>query len=112
MITVNLSLAQEGNSDGYYIPYGGDTVFTKIKMLNSQVAKKIGYINHKGRNKKFNADEVTEYGMKGFSSYASIAPFEKAPKVRFFAEIVVDGQARLLYYAFKKKCFLKRYGSA
>lgn len=103
--------AQEGYANGYYITYGFDTVFTKIKVLNSKVGKKIGYLNLKGKKKRFNADEVSEYGIQRLSSYASIAPFPKAPKVRFFAEIVVDGEARLLYYGFKKKYFLKRRGS-
>ena len=107
-----LSQAQDGYSNGYYITYGQDTTFTKIKVFNSQVGKKIGYVNHKGKRKKFNADEISEYSIEGLSSYATIAPFRKAPKVRFFAEIVVDGKARLLFYAFKKKYFLKRQGSA
>jgi len=104
-------VAQDGYADGYYIPYGGDSIFTQIKVLNSKVSKKIGYINQKGKKKRFNADEVIEYGFTGLSSYASIAPISKAPKVRFFAEIVEDGQVRLMYYAFKKKYFIQKKGS-
>jgi len=105
-------IAQEDYADGYYITYGRDTIHAKIKVLNSKVGKKIGYLNPKGKKRKFSASEVQAYQIKGFAGYASIAPYPKAPKVRFFAEIVVDGQARLLYYAFKKKYFLKRRGSA
>lgn len=104
-------IAQDDYTEGYYITYGSDSVFTKIKVINSPAAKKIGYINKKGKKKKFSASEVTEYGLNDLSSYAAIAPLPKAPKVRFFAEIVVDGQARLLYYSFKKNYFIKRRGS-
>ncbi len=111
LVTANVSLAQEGYAEGYYIPYGGDMVFAPIKLLNSSGGKKIGYINQKGRKKKFTADEVSEYGLKGLSSYASVVPVSEKAKARFFAEIVVDGQIRLMYYAFKKKYFLIRKGS-
>lgn len=102
------SIAQDGYAHGYYITFGFDTVQTKIKVVNSILGKKIGYLNAKGKTKKFNADEVTEYGINGLSSFVSIAPIPKAPKVRYFAEVVVDGQARLLYYKLKKKYYIKR----
>jgi hypothetical protein len=106
------SQAQEDYASGYYITYSGDTIHTQIKVLNSKAGKKIGYLNAKGRKRKFSGSDVKEYHIKGFASYASIAPFPKAPKVRFFADIVVDGQARLLYYGFKKKYYLTRIGNS
>ena len=106
------SYAQEDYARGYYITYGGDTIHTKIKVLNSKAGKKIGYLNAKGKKRKFSGSEVKEYHIKGFAGYASIAPFPKAPKVRFFADIVVEGQARLLYYGFKKKYYLTRRGNS
>jgi len=105
------SNAQEDYADGYYITYGGDTIHAKIKVLNSKAGKKIGYLNPKGRKRKFSASQVKEYQIKGFAGYASIAPYPKAPKVRFFADIAVEGQARLLYYGFKKKYYLNRKGT-
>ncbi len=111
LVTANVSIAQEGYADGYYIPYGGDKAFAPIKLLNSSGGRKIGYLNHKGRKKKFTADEVSEYGIKGLSSYASVVPVSEKTKPRFFAEIVVDGQVRLMYYAFKKQYYIRRKGS-
>ena len=110
-IVGTLCIAQDQYADGYYITYGGDTIYAKIKVLNSRVGKKIDYLNPKGRKRKFSASEVQEYQIKGFAGYASIAPFPKAPKVRFFADIAVEGQVRLLYYGFKKKYYLMRKGT-
>lgn len=104
-------IAQEEYADGYYITYGGDTIHTKIKVVNSKAGKKIGYLNPKGKKRKFSASGVKEYQIKGFAGYASIAPYSKAPKTRFFADIAVEGQARLLYYGFKKKYYLTRRGN-
>lgn len=99
--------AQDGYADGYYITFGGDTTYTKIKVFNGILNKKIGYINENGKTKRFNANEVTEYGFNGLNIYASIAPSPKAPKMRYFAEVVENGEVRLMYFKLKKKYYIK-----
>ncbi|MEO1052248.1 MAG: hypothetical protein AAFX87_16570 [Bacteroidota bacterium] len=103
-----LAIGQDGYADGYFISFSGDTTFTKIRVINKRKYKKIGYINEVGKRRKFSADDVKEYRINDKLVYASFAPYQTRVNRRFFAKVVEDGEARLLYYDLKKRYYVKK----